>query len=167
MSIEPKVKCAETGGADEMTEDRATPAREEMGPPAPNPCSSCPYRRGVPSGIWSHEEYDKLPRYDRETYDQPLRLFQCHQHDGDGDRTRMCGGWVGCHGPDLLALRLALIDRRISMATYKAAVTYRARVPLFESGAAAAEHGRADIDNPTAAARRTIAKITRRRSDLR
>ena len=24
------------------------------------PCSSCPYRKDVPSGVWAHHEYEKL-----------------------------------------------------------------------------------------------------------
>ncbi|MGW4372017.1 DUF6283 family protein [Nocardia takedensis] len=74
----------------------------------------CPYRRDVPSGIWDHTEYRKLRAYDNELPDQPAALFQSHQQDAGDDRRRMCAGWVGCHGPTLLALRLALIDDPIT-----------------------------------------------------
>ncbi|MFE7545794.1 DUF6283 family protein [Streptomyces platensis] len=78
-------------------------------PPAPRPCESCPYRRDVPAGIGASEEYEKLRRYDADTPNQPTKLFQCHQADGDSDNRRICGGWAGCHeGEDLLALRVAL-----------------------------------------------------------
>ncbi|WP_281186788.1 DUF6283 family protein [Nocardia mikamii] len=137
-----------------------------MNPPAPRPCSSCPYRRDVPSGVWDAGEYDKLREYDREMSDQPLALFQCHQTDADSDLRRVCAGWVGCHGDDLLALRLALIQRRISPAVFEAAVGYRSPTPLFESGTEAAEHGQRDIGAPGPAAVHTMAKIIRRRPDL-
>ena len=39
-------------------------------------------------------------------------------------------------------------------------------VPLFTSGAEAAEHGKAEIDTPGRRAAEAIAKITRARSDL-
>jgi hypothetical protein len=56
----------------------------------------------VPSGIWAAEEYDKLPLYDGETFEQAPHLFMCHQRDGS-----LCGGWLACHDPhELLALRL-------------------------------------------------------------
>jgi hypothetical protein len=35
-----------------------------INPPAPKPCESCPYRKDVPSGVWSEGEYRKLPQYD-------------------------------------------------------------------------------------------------------
>lgn len=55
---------------------------EPIKAPAKNPCGSCPYRRDVPSGIWSEEEYDKLPQYDLPTGDQPPNVFLCHQQNG-------------------------------------------------------------------------------------
>ena len=68
----------------------------------PVPCGSCPYRKDVPSGIWAKSEYDKLPRYDGETWEQDPKAFMCHQRDGC-----LCGGWLACHSPrHLLALRL-------------------------------------------------------------
>ncbi|WP_280420012.1 DUF6283 family protein [Nocardia carnea] len=139
---------------------------ELMGPPAPRPCASCPYRRDVPSGIWASEEYDKLRGYDNETPFQPLGLFQCHQHDPDSATARMCAGWVGCHGSELLALRLAASTGAITPATAQAAAEYRSPVPLFASGAEAADHGQAEIMRPGLAAAAAVEKITRRRSDI-
>lgn len=142
------------------------PASAKTGPPAPRPCQSCPYRRDVPSGIWAREEYEKLRAYDRETGHQPLALFQCHQHDADSPTRRMCAGWVGCHGDDLLALRLACATGDISPETFEAAVNYDPHVPLFASGSEAADHGQAEILHPSRAARAYSAKIVRRRTDL-
>ena len=131
--------------------------------PAPRPCSSCPYRRDVPSGIWATEEYEKLRDYDKETWGQPMELFQCHQNDHDSAQARLCAGWVGCHGDQLLALRLAIAYQRIDPAV----MDYTTPVPLFTSGAEAADHGEAGIDAPDDAACRLIRKITRTRSDVK
>ncbi|GES34744.1 DUF6283 family protein [Streptomyces angustmyceticus] len=136
-------------------------------PPAPRPCESCPYRRDVPAGIWASEEYEKLRRYDADTPNQPTRLFQCHQADGDSDNRRICGGWAGCHeGEDLLALRVALLDGGMDPATYRAVIEYESPVPLFPSGSEAAAHGEAGIDAPADEARHMISKISQTRSDL-
>lgn len=140
---------------------------QQIGPPAPNPCTSCPYRRDVPSGIWHATEYAKLPRYDAETGLQPVGLFQCHQNDGDDVRRRVCAGWAGCHdGDNLLALRLAVRAGRISPETAQAVVNYQSRVQLFSSGAEAAIHGVRNIHAPGAEGVRAIAKIRRLRNDL-
>lgn len=142
------------------------PGSDAVGPPAPRPCSSCPYRRDVPSGVWHADEYDKLREYDKELPEQPLALFQCHQTDAESDLRRLCAGWAGCHGKNLLALRLALIQNRITPAIFEATIGYRSPTPLFESGTEAAEHGQRDIHNPGTAAVHTMAKISRRRADL-
>lgn len=140
---------------------------EVTGPPAPRPCQSCPYRRDVPSGIWAHEEYEKLRAYDHDTGLQPTGLFQCHQNDAGSDARRMCAGWVGCHGYELLALRLAFLAGRIDAATFEAAAGYQSPVELFTSGAQAADHGQAELQEPGVKARAAVEKISRRRSDLR
>lgn len=138
------------------------------GPPAPNPCDSCPYRRDVPAGLWAEEEYAKLERYDNETLDQPTAVFLCHQNDKNSTKRRVCAGWAGCHdGDNLLALRVAEINGRITSETAQAVVDYVSPVPLFDSGAEAAEHGRTEIEFPGERARAAIAKVSRKRSDLR
>ncbi|OBA60344.1 hypothetical protein A5780_20650 [Nocardia sp. 852002-20019_SCH5090214] len=80
---------------------------------------------------------------------------------------RLCAGWVGCHGDNLLGLRFALVQGRISGTTFQAAIDYRSPVPLFSSGDEAADHGQAGIHRPSPDAVRAIAKICRHRSDLR
>ncbi|OXR40281.1 hypothetical protein B7C42_07619 [Nocardia cerradoensis] len=142
------------------------PSTDAVGPPAPRPCNSCPYRRDVPSGVWHADEYDKLREYDKEMPEQSLALFHCHQNDADSDLRRLCAGWAGCHGDNLLALRLALVQNRISPAVFEATIGYRSPTTLFGSGTEAADHGQREIDNPSPAAVHTIAKISRRRSDL-
>jgi hypothetical protein len=123
--------------------------------PGKAPCGTCPYRRDVPSGVWHPREYAKLLRYDGETGDQLMNgatgLFFCHQQDG-----RLCAGWVGCHDTQhLLALRLS----PVAPETF----TYESPVPLFGSGAEAAAHGLARVDDPDAKARRAIAKLSGRK----
>jgi Family of unknown function (DUF6283) len=114
--------------------------------PRRQPCSSCPYRRDVPSGIWEAEEYAKLPGYDGDVPEQidagALGVFMCHQADG-----QICAGWAGCHDmANSLAIRLATPE------VDPAIVDYRSPVPLFGSGAEAAEHGMRDVAAPGEAA---------------
>jgi hypothetical protein len=122
--------------------------------PSKAPCGTCPYRRDVPAGVWSAEEYAKLPRYDGETGDQIMQggtgLFYCHQNDG-----RLCAGWVGCHDTRHLA---ALRFSRVHPDTFD----YESPVPLFESGTEAALHGLSGVKNPGPAAKAAIAKLLRR-----
>ena len=115
---------------------------------APNPCGSCPYRRDVPSGIWAVSEYDKLPSYDGETFEQvnATNLFMCHQRDGS-----LCAGWLACHDPqELLACRLHWRELDPSVFTYKT------KVPVFGSGAEARRHGLRGIAAPGGRAQKMI-----------
>jgi hypothetical protein len=121
------------------------------------PCGSCPYRRDVPSGIWSRHEYDKLPAYDGPTWGQSPALFMCHQRDGN-----LCAGWLACHGPqELLALRFPNPD--IDPAIYD----YNTDVPVFRSGAAARAHGLREIKELGEAAQKMIAGLVRSRAARR
>jgi hypothetical protein len=123
----------------------------ELPRPPASPCSSCPYRRDVASGIWAESEYDKLPDYDGETWEQSQKLFMCHQLDGN-----LCAGWLACHGADdLLALRLHRVD--------PSAYDYRSPVSVFTSGREARDHGLAQIAEPDDRAIRIITKLNRRR----
>jgi hypothetical protein len=132
-----------------------------INPPAPNPCDSCPYRRDVPSGVWSAAEYQKLPEFDLPTGDQPFAVFQCHQNDRDSDKARLCAGWVAVHGEDLMALRIGVLQGRLDASIFD----YATKVPLFESGAAACDHGMRDIEHPSAEAVAFVEKICAKRPD--
>lgn len=128
-----------------------------IGPPAPRPCTSCPYRRDVPSGIWHREEYAKLRRYDAPTGEQPTGVFLCHTAPG-----RVCAGWAGCHdGAHLLALRIAEAGGRMTASDIDVTIDYVSPVPLFGSGAEAADHGEAEIAAPSPEAVYAMAKVTR------
>ncbi len=116
------------------------------------PCGSCPYRRDVPSGIWEQHEYNKLPGYDGQTWEQEMALFMCHQKDGN-----LCAGWLACHNPrQLLALRLPRKD--LDPAVYD----YKTDVPVFSSGAEAKKHGMRDIEQPGKKAEKMITGLLRK-----
>jgi hypothetical protein len=120
---------------------------------AKTPCKSCPYRKDVPSGIWHIGEYQKLPVYDGETFEQVLKgatgIFMCHSEPG-----KICAGWLGCHDKrHLLALRF----KADSLA--EEVWTYVSPVPLFASGAEAAEHGMKDFVKPKLKARRMVDRL--------
>lgn len=126
--------------------------------PAANPCGSCPYRMDVPSGVWAAEEYDKLPPFDNETPFQPPSVFFCHQQTG-----RLCGGWVACHDMNnSLGLRIASSTGVIPAEDLDGIFDYTTDVPIFASGAEAAEHGKAEIQSPGAKARRTVERIAKK-----
>jgi hypothetical protein len=121
------------------------------------PCKSCPYRKDVPSGIWAEEEYRKLPSYDGDIPEQLVKgafsLFFCHQQND-----ALCSGWLGCHEPrNLLAMRLHY--RQVKPETFD----YTTKIPLFASGAEAAEHGIKDIDAPSEGAKKAVIKLLRQK----
>jgi hypothetical protein len=123
--------------------------------PSAAPCGTCPYRCDVPAGIWHPSEYAKLPGYDGTTLDQlqakALGLFYCHQNDG-----HLCAGWAACHDMgELIALRLHPVD--------PATFDYESPVPVFSSGAEAAQHGLSGVEQPSDQALFAIAKLERRR----
>jgi hypothetical protein len=126
--------------------------------PAPRPCISCPYRRDVPSGVWAPEEYAKLPEFDRDTAYQPPSAFYCHQQDG-----RLCAGWVAVHSmEDSFGLRLLCSMGKLTPEQADAIIDYSTDVPLFESGAAAAEHGMREVETPSADAIRLVERLSRK-----
>jgi hypothetical protein len=123
-----------------------------------SPCVSCPYRRDVPSGIWTTEEYDKILPFDNDTFAQPPGLFMCHQADGS-----LCRGWLDCHSGGLLGVRLAAAKGEFDVDELKQAIIEGPSVPVFSSAAEAARHGRKDIDEPGDEACRLMDKIEAKR----
>jgi hypothetical protein len=110
--------------------------------------------------VWAAEEYDKLPRFDGPTHDQPFGAFFCHRQDG-----RLCAGWVGCHDmQESLGLRITLSHGLIDESDYRAALDYVSPIALWESGAQAAAHGKAELYSPGSKARDTIDKLERKRT---
>lgn len=119
-----------------------------------NPCTACPYRQDVPSGVWRHDEYEKLRPYDNETHAQPPAAFRCHASPDS-----YCHGWAVTHTNrghehDLLALRLQPPLGGIPIP----------QIPLFSSGNAAADHGQRDIENPSPIAIELAKRIVRKHS---
>jgi len=122
------------------------------------PCSTCPYRLDVPSGVWAHETYELLRPYDLPTADQPMRLFGCH-----ATPEHLCHGWAVVHTTrgnefDLLSLRLHGIPPD---------AVPEAFVPLFASGSESADHGQRDIENPSGEAQATVDRLLRKYDRLR
>lgn len=118
---------------------------------ARSPCSSCPYRRDVPSGVWAANEYEKLIEYDAPMPFQPTARFDCHQRDG-----KLCAGWVASHGAhNLFALRLLAIHDRLDPIVYN----YETDTPVFKSGTQAAQHGMKRISNPPRKAHALIRRL--------
>ena len=121
------------------------------------PCTACPYRCDVPSGIWSYEEYEKLRGYDEPTGDQPLATFHCH-----ATPEHLCHGWAVVHTSrghefDLLALRFWPVEGPIP----------EPGVALFPSGNEAADHGQMEIATPSSEATETVERLTRKYPRLR
>ena len=132
---------------------------EKIKPPAAAPCASCPYRQDIPSGVWTEHEYRKLVDYDDPTALQPIGVFMCHQQDG-----RLCAGWVGCHDMNHnLAIRFAGMEGVLSQDDFDKALDYETSVPLFSSGAEAAQHGMEEIEDPGPAARKIIDTLVQKR----
>lgn len=125
------------------------------------PCSACPYRKDCPSGVWDKSEYLKLAEYDKETYDQPIKVFLCH----DGDRTStICRGWLDTHQKhDLLSLRLAVSTGAADPDIFDLPLS---DVPCFESGQAAHDHGVKELEYPSNKAIKTQHKLIRRHPEL-
>ena len=114
----------------------------------------------MPSGVWHHDEYAKLPGFDRPTAEQPPAVFLCHQQDG-----RVCAGWAGCHDMgQSLGVRFAVLSGALSGGDVDAVLDFVSPVPLFGSGVEAAAHGLAELDAPGVAAHRVMEKVTQRRT---
>lgn len=126
----------------------------------PEPCSSCPYRRDVPSGLWAWDEYEKLRDYDAPTAQQPPQAFGCH-----ATPEAYCCGWAVAHTRrgtqahhpfDLFALCLAA-----STGEWDCAMP-ETRTPLFATGNEAADHGQRDIEKPSLEAQAAVSRLMRK-----
>lgn len=139
--------------ADKLKPSDATTTEPAM--PRKTPCASCPYRKNVPSGVWDESEYQKLPRYDGEMHEQNAdATFMCHQQDGC-----VCSGWLGHRDPEgMLAVRLGVMRGHLDPSV----LDYTTDVPLFASGAEAAEHGMKELLSPNEDAVAVMLKIVRK-----
>lgn len=115
------------------------------------PCTACPYRRDVPSGLWDESEYEKLRRYDAPMAEQPQAAFACH-----ATADHYCAGWGAVGGFDLLALR---IRSSVRHAAKWDGVIPTPTTPLFDSHTEACEHGLRDIEAPSEDARAAVDRL--------
>jgi hypothetical protein len=116
----------------------------------------------VPSGVWGAHEYEKLRDYDHPTGGQPFAPFACH-----ASPEALCHGWVAVHmnrghENELLALRIKPADPK-QIPVHRNA----SGVELFESGNAAADHGQANIEEPTEEAIEAQNRLMRKHPRLR
>lgn len=120
-------------------------------------CSTCPYRRDTPPGVWAPEEYEKLRSFDREPSEDLdcLRTFHCHQGTVTGTLT-VCRGWLDVH-QDSVAVRLAAMNGAIAMED----IPDEHDALYYASGNEAADAGLAGVDDKSAAADKAIGMLTR------
>lgn len=113
---------------------------------AKEPCSSCPYRKDVLSGLWHPSEYAKLPAYD-DGVSWSLGTFLCHQTNATGRKT-VCRGWLTV-AADSIAVRIAILKGEVAVEQRDAPVA----TPLHKSGAAACAAGMRGVRRPGRKAR--------------
>ena len=123
----------------------------------PKPCSTCPYRKDVPPGIWAEEEYQKLRGYDDGAQPLALATFLCHQSTIT-DRETVCRGWLSVHC-ESVAVRLAEARGEVPPGAKYDPVP----VPLYATGNEAADAGLRGVKRPSRKARREIDKLTVRK----
>jgi hypothetical protein len=107
----------------------------------------------MPAVCWAAHEYDKLPP--RPADEQPLTPF-AYPRRRIGTAVGRCAPSRG-HHRELLALRFYA----------PTTIVPEPGVPLFASGAEAAEHGKAGIDNPSIEARAAVDRLVRKYDRIR
>ena len=129
---------------------------------AKSPCSSCPYRKDVPAGVWHKSEYEKLPAYDDGPQGQKsliVGVFLCHQTPEIKPKVgtdTVCRGWLTVHSEGVAA-RLAVMNGQITPEQMYAEVAE----PLYASGAEAAAAGIKGIKRPNKKARKIIDRLAK------
>lgn len=120
----------------------------------PRPCDTCPYAKATPPGIWSADEYRKLPGFD-EGGGVIQGEFLCHNGGADA-RTNdtVCRGWLSVHR-DSIPVRVGVITGALRPGD----VPQELEEGLYASGAAACAAGLRGVRQPSRAAKAAIAKI--------
>lgn len=121
-------------------------------------CSTCPYRRDTPLGVWSPEEYEKLRVFDKEPWEDlgSIKTFHCHQENVTRVQT-VCRGWLDVH-QDGVCVRIAVMNG--SLASCDVPTEHD---PLYyESGNAAADAGLAGVLNPPDEAQKAMDLLLRK-----
>lgn len=75
-----------------------------------------------------------------------------------------CSQWNLVHGGELLGLRLGCAKGELDPEAVSKALDEGPSVPVFESAAAAAEHGRKAIKRPGRKAREMVSKLEKKRA---
>ncbi len=120
---------------------------------APRPCTTCPYRKDTPPGLWAASEYERLAEFDG--HGNIGHVFLCHQTHATGVDTA-CKGWLWVHQDDA-SVRVAQLAGKVTPEQ----VAADPQVPLYASGAEARDAGLAGVERPSAAARRAMSKLRR------
>ena len=120
-------------------------------------CSTCPYRRDTPPGVWEAAEYEKLRAFAAAPQTaEDLRGFLCHQTHATGVRT-VCRGWLSVHRHHV-AVRLFMARGELRYGD----VPTEDEPEYYATGTEACEAGLAGIENPSEEARVAITKLVRR-----
>jgi hypothetical protein len=122
-----------------------------------SPCTSCPYRRDTPPGVWHPSEYEKLRDYDDGAPSPSFATFLCH-HTTETGRDTACRGWLSVHC-ESVAARLAVLKGEVTDAERYAPV----KEPLYASGNEAADAGIKGVKRPGRQARKVIERLERTR----
>lgn len=129
---------------------------------APTPCTTCPYRRDVPSGIWDRSEYEKLPAYDHRDFgESPMAVFHCHQEPMIGKPT-VCHGWLSVH-PDCIAVRMARFSGLITK-EHMAQIPIKPDPKPYDSGQQAYRAGIKGIRRPGKKAEAAVRGLLKRKA---
>lgn len=121
-----------------------------------NPCSTCPYRKDTPAGIWDASEYERLPDWDEGNL--TVGVFLCH-HSAFKDTDTLCRGWLSV-ASDSIAVRLAMMDGRLDPDEVFAEVD----VPLYATGQEACDAGLAGVEHPDEPAMDAIDRLIRKKT---
>ena len=120
-------------------------------------CDTCPYLRETPAGIWSAEEYEKLPTFDHDHEGMPVfATFLCHQTNATKVDT-VCRGWLSTHG-DSIGARMAIMRKEIDPEDIPPAV----EPEYYATGREACDAGLAGLEEPGDEAQVKMSKLLAR-----
>lgn len=122
------------------------------------PCSTCPYRKDTPPGIWDSSEYERLPDWDEDSPEIQMGLFLCHHSNFQTTET-LCRGWLTV-ASESIAVRIAMMDGKVDPDEVYADVD----VPLYATGQEACEAGLSGVDSPDEDARQAIDRLIRKKT---
>ncbi|KKM86854.1 hypothetical protein LCGC14_1274800 [marine sediment metagenome] len=124
----------------------------------PQACTTCPYRRDTPPGIWAPKEYERLRNYDAQIHElanpiDGLKIFHCHQESITNQPT-ICRGWLSVHR-EAAAVGLAISLGAIGPED----VPINSEQLYYATGNEAADAGLAGVGDPNDEAQRAIDRL--------